>query len=86
MVRDPRAQLASMLRSKPTWLHIISVFKDYCDQVLDDLTMVDELPRSRYAVIGGVIIPGPDPYLGFNFDIWNLDSSLLSVIRYRYNQ
>ena len=48
LVRDPRAQLASMLRSKPTWLHIISVFDDYCDQVLDDLTMVEELPRSRY--------------------------------------
>ena len=67
LVRDPRAQLASMLRSKPTWSRIISFFKDYCDQVWDDLTMVKELPRSRYVVMtSGVIIPRPDPYLKLN--------------------
>ena len=47
LVRDPRAMLASMLRSRPTWTHKIAVFKGYCDQMLDDLTMAESMPRSR---------------------------------------
>ena len=48
LVRDPRAMLASMLRSKPTWSQKIAYFKDYCNQMLDDLTMAKTMPRSRY--------------------------------------
>ena len=50
LVRDPRAILASMLRSRQTWLvvrHTIAGFKDYCDQMLNDLTMAESMPRSR---------------------------------------
>ena len=47
LVRDPRAMLASMLRSRPTWSRKIAAFEDYCDQILDDLKMAESMPRSR---------------------------------------
>ena len=47
LVRDPRGVLASMLRRDASLLTHMDFFKDYCNLMLDDLTMSKSMPRSR---------------------------------------
>ena len=51
LVRDPRAMLASMMQEKPTWLHFLDNFREYCEQIQDDLTMARNLSKSRFETI-----------------------------------